>query len=154
MANRSVKELFDEITSLDRIDWARLLSWYEWKLGIPEERSVRPRAVLDDRVFVAGYDIILMEWNGTVEKIQAVRLLRRLFCFSLIEITAFLKELPKTVYELHPKDDALELRREFMEAGFTVKLEWRMGYILYSEYTDYDGHQRDQLTSLSSEPDL
>ena len=53
MAKRSVKELFDEITSLDRIDLKILLEWFEFKLGIPEERSVRPRDVVDDRVFVS-----------------------------------------------------------------------------------------------------
>ena len=63
MSKRSVKELFDEITSLDRIDLDRLLNLYESKLGIPEIRFVRPRDVVDDRVFVSGYDVIITGWS-------------------------------------------------------------------------------------------
>ena len=61
MSKRSVKELFDEITSLDRIDLKILLDWYEAKLGVPEERSVRPPAVVDDNVFVRDTTLLSPE---------------------------------------------------------------------------------------------
>ena len=61
MAERSVKELFDEINSLDKWDLADLVEALEEKLGIPEMRSVRHPDVIDDRIFVSGYDVILID---------------------------------------------------------------------------------------------
>lgn len=153
MSKRSVQELFDEITSLDRIGLSILLDWYEDKLGVPEERSVRPPAVLDDRAFVSGYDITITGYAAP-NKVLAVKKLRETLGFSIPEAVAFLDDLPKTIYELHPKDDAFEIRRKYMEVGLTVKLKWRSGYISSHEYSQFNKHQRDQLTNLSPEPDL
>ena len=75
MSKRSVKKLFDEITSLDRIDLKILLEWFEFKLGIPEERSVRPPAVVDDNVFVSGYDITVTG-NTSQNRLPVVKKLR------------------------------------------------------------------------------
>ena len=153
MSDRSVKELFDEITSLDRIELDMLLRWYENKLGVPEERSVRPRAVLDDRAFVSGYDITVTGYTPS-KKVLAVKKLREFWAFSLTEAVAFLDDLPKTIYELHPKDDALEIRRKYLEAGMTVELKWRSGYIPSHEFFHYNEHQQYQLMNLPPEPDL
>lgn len=153
MAKRSVKELFDEITSLDRIDLKILLEWFELKLGIPQERSVRPPAVLDDRVFVSGYDITVTG-NTSQNRLPVVKKLRENWGFTINESVAFLDSLPKTIYELHPKDDALEIRRKYMEVGLTLELKWRSGYITSYEYSRYNEHQRYQLTNTPQEPDL
>ena len=153
MSKRSVKELFDEITSLDRIDLKILLEWFELKLGIPQERSVRPPAVLDDRVFVSGYDITVTG-NTSQNRLPVVKKLRENWGFTINESVAFLDSLPKTIYELHPKDDALEIRRKYMEVGLTLELKWRSGYITSYEYSRYNEHQRYQLTNTPQEPDL
>ena len=153
MAKRSVKELFDEITSLDRIDLKILLDWFEFKLGVPQERSVRPPAVLDDRVFVSGYDITVTG-NTSQNRLPVVKKLRENWGFTINESVAFLDSLPKTIYELHPKDDALEIRRKYMEVGLTLELKWRSGYITSYEYSRYNEHQRYQLTNTPQEPDL
>ena len=153
MSKRSGKELFDEITSLDRIDLKILLEWFEAKLGIPEERSVRPPAVVDDNVFVSGYDITVTG-NTSQNRLPVVKKLREDWGFTINESVAFLDSLPKTIYELHPKDDALEIRRKYMEVGLTVELKWRSGYITYYEYSQYNEHQRYQLTNTPQEPDL
>ncbi len=128
MTHRSVKELFDEITGLDRIGLKILLEWFKFKLGVPEERSVRPPAELDDRVFVSGYDITVTGYNSS-KKVMAVKKVREAWEFTINEAVTFLDSLPKTIYELHPKDDALEIRRKYMEAGLTAELKWRSGYI-------------------------
>ena len=159
MSKRSVKELFDEITSLDRIDLDRLLNLYESKLGLPEIRFVRPRDVVDDRVFVSGYDVIITGW--TINRLIAAkniwyeRILPDFFpSTGFVSIAKFLLDVPITVCELYPAEDALELRRKLMEAGLTVKLKGGMGYLSHYEFYRYNKHQRDQLSSLPLVPDL
>ena len=125
MSKRSVKELFDEITSLDRIDLDRLLNLYESKLGIPEIRFVRPRDVVDDRVFVMGYDVIItgcaINRLIAAKNIWYERILPDIFPSNgFVSIAKFLLDVPITVYELYPAEDALELRRKLMEVGLTV----------------------------------
>ena len=159
MSKRSVKELFDEITSLDRIDLDRLLNLYESKLGIPEIRFVRPRDVVDDRVFVSGYDVIITGWSINrliaAKNIWYERILPDFFPSNgVVSIAKFLLDVPITVYELHPAEDALELRRKLMEVGLTVKLKGVMGYLSRYEFYEYNKHQRDQLSSLPLVPDL
>ena len=152
MSKRSVKELFDEITSLDRIDLDRLLYLYESKLGIPEIRFVRPRDVVDDRVFVRGYDVIItgcaINRLIAAKNIWHERILPDFFPSNgFVSIAKFLLDVPITVYELYPAEDALELRRKLMEAGLTVKLNYRWTYFSYYEYSQYNAHQRDMFTS-------
>ena len=159
MSKRSVKELFDEITSLDRIDLDRLLNLYESKLGIPEIRFVRPRDVVDDRVFVRGYDVIItgcaINRLIAAKNIWHERLLPDFFPSNgFVSIAKFLLDVPITVYELYPAEDALELRRKLMDAGLTVKLKGVMGYLSRYEFMEYNKHQRDQLSSLPLVPDL
>ena len=159
MSKRSVKELFDEITSLDRIDLDRLLNLYESKLGIPEIRFVRPRDVVDDRVFVRGYDVIItgcaINRLIAAKNIWHERILPDFFPSNgFVSIAKFLLDVPITVYELYPAEDALELRRKLMEVGLTVKLKGVMGYLSRYEFYEYNKHQRDQLLSLPLVPDL
>ena len=159
MSKRSVKELFDEITSLDRIDLDRLLNLYESKLGIPEIRFVRPRDVVDDRVFVSGYDVIITGWSINrliaAKNIWYERILPDFFPSNgFVSIAKFLLDVPITVYELYPAEDALELRRKLMEVGLTVKLKGVMGYLSRYEFYEYNKHQRDLLSSLPLVPDL
>ena len=146
MSKRSVKELFDEITSLDRIDLDRLLNLYESKLGIPEIRFVRPRDVVDDRVFVSGYDVIITGWSINrliaAKNIWYERILPDFFPSNgFVSIAKFLLDVPITVYELYPAEDALELRRKLMEVGLTVKLKGVMGYLSRYEFYEYNKHQ-------------
>ena len=163
MSKRSVQELFDEITSLDRIDLDRLLSLYESKLGIPEVRSVRPPDVVDDRVFVRGYDVIIT--GCAINRLIAAkniwhdRILPDFFPSNgFVSVARFLVDVPITVYEILPADEALELRRKLMEAGLTVKLNYKWTYISYYEYSQYNEHQRDMLSNtplkyLNCDPD-
>ena len=151
MSKRSVKELFDEITSLDRIDLDRLLNLYESKLGIPEIRFVRPRDVVDDRVFVRGYDVIItgcaINRLIAAKNILHERILPDFFPSNgFVIIAKSLLDVPITVAFL-PTDEALELRRMLMEAGLTVKLNYRWTYFSYYEYSQYNAHQRDMFTS-------
>ena len=146
MSKRSVKELFDEITSLDRIDLDRLLNLYESKLGIPEIRFVRPRDVVDDRVFVRGYDVIItgcaINRLIAAKNIWHERILPDFFPSNgFVSIAKFLLDVPITVYELYPAEDALELRRKLMEVGLTVKLKGVMGYLSRYEFYEYNKHQ-------------
>ena len=85
MSKRCVLELFDEITSLNRIELDRLLSLYESKLGIPEVRSVRHPDVVDDRVFIFAYEI-----NG-----EAYRIMR-----AAEECSGGVLYFPRGVYEI------------------------------------------------------
>ena len=151
MSKRSVKELFDEITSLDRIDLDRLLNLYESELGIPEIRFVRPRDVVDDRVFVRGYDVIItgcaINRLIAAKNIWHERILPDFFPSNgFVSIAKFLLDVPITVAFL-PADEALESRRMLMEAGLTVKLNYRWTYFSYYEYSQYNAHQRDMFTS-------
>ena len=159
MSNRSVKELFDEIISLDRIDLDRLLSLYESKLGIPEVRSVRPPDVVDDRVFVRGYDVIIT--GCAINRLIAAkniwhdRLLPDFFPSNgFVSVARFLVDVPITVYEILSADEALELRRKLMEAGLTVELNYRWTYFSYYKYSQYNEHQQYMLTNAPDIPDL
>ena len=71
-----------------------------------------------------------------------------------VSIAKILLDVPITVYELYPAEDALELRRKLMEAGLTVKLKGVMGYLSRYEFMEYNKHQKDQLSSLPLVPDL
>ena len=163
MPKRSVQELFDEITSLDRIDLDRLLSLYESKIGIPEVRSVRPPNVVDDSVFVRGYDVIItgcaINRLIAAKNIWYERILPDFFPSNgFVSVARFLVDVPITVYEILPADEALELRRKLMEAGLTVKLNYKWTYISYYEYSQYNEHQRDMLSNtplkyLTCDPD-
>ncbi len=153
MPDRSVKELFDEITALNRIELKILLEWFESKLGVPAQRSVRPPAIPDDRVFVSGYDITITGYTSP-EKVLAIKKLREAWGFTINEAVAFLDSLPKTIYELRPIDDAFEIREKYMEAGLTVKMKWRSGYISYHEYSQFDKYRRNLLTNTPQQPDL
>ena len=159
MSDRSVKELFDEITSLDRIELDRLLGLYESKLGIPEVRSVRHPAVVDDRVFVRGYGVIITGWSINrliaAKNIWNERILPDFFPSNgFVSIARFLVDVLITVYELLPADEALELRRILTEAGLTVKLNYRWTYFSYYEFSQYNEHQRHMLTNAPDIPDL
>ena len=85
---------------------------------------------------------------------MAVKKVREAWGFTINEAVTFWDSLPKTIYELHPKDDALEIRRKYMEAGLTAELKWRSGYITSYEYSRYNEHQRYQLMNLPPEPDM
>ena len=159
MAERSVKELFDRINSLDKWDLAKLVEALEEKLGIPEMRSVRHPDVIDDRVFASGYDVIITGWSINrllaAKNIWYERILPDFFPSNgFVSIAKFLLDVPITVYELYPAEDALELRRKLMEVGLTVKLKGVMGYLSRYEFYEYNKHQRDQLSSLPLVPDL
>ncbi len=159
MAERSVKELFDEINSLDKWNLADLVEALEEKLGIPEMRSVRHPDVIDDRVFVSGYDVIITGWSINrliaAKNIWFEKILPDIFpANGVVSIAKFLLDVPITVCELYPAEDALELRRKLMEAGLTVKLKGGMGYLSGYEFYEYNKHQRDQLSSLPLVPDL
>ena len=159
MSKRSVKELFDEITSLDRIDLDRLLNLYESKLGLPEIRFVRPRDVVDDRVFVSGYDVIITGW--TINRLIAAkniwyeRILPDFFPSNgFVDIAKFLVDVPITVYEFLPADEALELRSILMQAGLTVRLNHRWTYFSYYKYSQLNEHQQHMFTNPPDIPDL
>ena len=109
--------------------------------------------MVDDNVFVSGYDITVTG-NTSQNRLPVVQRLRKDWGFTINESVAFLDSLPKTIYELHPKDDSLEIRRKYMEVGLTVELKWRSGYITYYEYSQYNEHQRYQLTNTPQEPDF
>ncbi len=163
MSKRSVKELFDEINSLNKWDLADLVKALEEKLGIPEVRSVRPHDVVDDRVFVRGYDVIItgcaINRLIAAKNIWYERILPDFFPSNgFVSIAKFLLDVPITVYEILPADEALELRRKLMEAGLTVKLNYKWTYISYYEYSQYNEHQRDMLSNtplkyLTCDPD-
>ena len=136
----------------------RLLNLYESKLGIPEIRFVRPRDVVDDRVFVRGYDVIItgcaINRLIAAKNIWYERILPDFFPSNgFVSIAKFLLDVPITVAFL-PADEALESRRMLMEAGLTVKLKGVMGYLSRYEFYEYNKHQRDQLSSLPLVPDL
>ena len=154
MAGKSVKELANEIDSLSIIDLSKLEEALEEKFGI----SVKPQDHFweDDRYFCMGYDItISAEYTGIAEKVQLIKNLCNSFSFSFTEAKDFIADLPKTIAHLQPRDDALEIRKKYKEAGFKVELEWTWGYISRYKYlTCYNAHQRDQLTDLQPIPDI
>ena len=159
MAERSVKELFDEINSLDKWDLADLVEALEKKLGVPQERRVRPPDVVDDRVFVTGYEVIITGFaiNRLIaaKNIWYERILPDFFpSAGFVSIAKFLLDVPITVYELLPADEALELRKKLMDAGLTVKLNKTWTYFSYYKYSQCNEHQQHMLTNAPILPDL
>ena len=144
MSKRSVKELVDEIECLSIIKSASLTEALEEKLGA--SRKSQDSFWVDDRVFVMGYDVIITGYTSP-KKVLAVKKLHEEWGISINEAVAFFDDLPKTVYEFLPADEALESRRMLMEAGLTVKLNYRWTYFSYYEYSQYNAHQRDMFTS-------
>ena len=156
MAGRSVKELVDEIDSLSIIDLAKLKEALEEKLGISVEPQPQDHFWEDYRYFCKGYDItITADYNGIAEKVQLIKKLCNTLSYSLNEAKDLIAELPKTIAHLQPRDDALEIRKKYMEAGLKVELKWTWGYISRHEYLlCYNTHQRNQLTDLQPIPDI
>ena len=144
MSKRSVKELVDEIECLSIIKSASLTEALEEKLGA--SRKSQDSFWVDDRVFVMGYDVIITGYTSP-KKVLAVKKLHEEWGISINEAVAFFDDLPKTVYEFLPANEALESRRKLMEAGLTVKLNYRWTYFSYYEYSQYNAHQRDMFTS-------
>ena len=151
MSNRSVKELVDEIECLSIIELASLTEALEEKLGA--SRKSQDSFWVDDRVFVMGYDVIITGYSSP-KKVLAVKKLHEEWGISINEAVAFFDDLPKTVYEFLPADEALESRRKLMAAGLTVKLNYRWTYFSYYKYSQYNEHQQHMLTSPPDIPDL
>ena len=157
MANRSVKEIADEIEGLSITELASLTEALEEKLGA--SRKSQDSFWVDDRVFVMGYDVIITGWaiNRLIaaKNIWYERILPDFFPSNgFVNIAKFLLDVPITVCEFLPADEALETRRMLMEAGLTVKLNYRWTYFSYYEYSQYNAHQRDMFTSPPDIPDL
>ena len=151
MAHRSVKELADEIEGLSIIELASLTEALEEKFGISGKSQ--GSFWVDDRVFIWGLDVILTGYTSP-KKVLAVKKLHEEWGVSINEAVAFLDDLPKTVYEFLPADEALESRRKLMEAGLTVKLKWRGTNISYYKYSQLNEHQQHMFTSPPDIPDL
>lgn len=151
MSTRSVKELADEIEGLSIIELASLTEALEGKFGVSGKSQ--DSFWVDDRVFVMGYDVIITGYTSP-DKVLAVKKLREELDISFNEAVAFFDDLPKTVYEFLPADEALESRRILREAGLTVKLNYRWTYFSYYKYSQYTKHQRDMFTSPPDIPDL
>ena len=110
---------------------------------------------VDDRVFINAYEItITAEFANSKERVQAIRKLILTFSYSFTEAKTFIQELTITIPWPIVQDEALEIRRKYMEAGFTVKLEWKTGYIPYHKFIEYDKHRRDQFMEIPQEPVL
>ena len=157
MSKRSVKELVDEIECLSIIKSASLTEALEEKLGA--SRKSQDSFWVDDRVFVSGYDVIITGWSINrliaAKNIWYEKILPDFFpSAGLVSIAKILLDVPITVYELYPAEDALELRRKLMEAGLTVKLNYRWTYFSYYKYSQYNEHQQHMLTSPPDIPDL
>ena len=149
MSKRSVKELVDEIECLSIIKSASLTEALEEKLGA--SRKSQDSFWVDDRVFVRGYDVIItgcaINRLIAAKNIWHERILPDFFPSNgFVSIAKFLLDVPITVAFL-PADEALESRRKLMEAGLTVKLNYRWTYFSYYEYSQYNAHQRDMFTS-------
>ena len=152
-----VKELADEIEGLSIIELASLTEALEEKLGA--SRKSQDSFWVDDRVFVMGYDVIITGWaiNRLIaaKNIWYERILPDFFPSNgFVDIAKFLVDVPITVYEFLPADEALELRSILMQAGLTVRLNHRWTYFSYYKYSQLNEHQQHMFTNPPDIPDL
>ena len=88
------------------------------------------------------------------KNIYEERTLSGFFPPTLFKIAKFPENVPLPVKEYLPMDEAFELERKLKAAGLTVKVNGRRTYISYHKFSDYNEHQRDQLTNAPLEPEL
>ena len=128
-SNNSVEKLLDEISNLSVLELAELTKAIEDKFGVSAAVAAAPAAqAAPAEGEGAAQEEEKAELNVQLsdvgsQKMQVIKALRKIKKdLGLVEAKKMVEDVPVTIAEAAPKEEAEEMKKALEEAGATVKL--------------------------------
>lgn len=126
---QKVSEIIESISNLTVLELAELVKQLEEKFGIqaqpvgyvPQGQVVAAAQQPAAQEQKTEFTVVLT--NAGSNKIQVIKIIREITGLGLKEAKDFVDNLPKTVKENIPKEQAEEIKKKLESAGATVEIK-------------------------------